>query len=63
MQEAEGVWGLHTKLRWTDGTEARVTMQAEARSWRGHIGHQSKVAASAGHTAALHWPTKSGVLM
>jgi hypothetical protein len=34
------------RLWWTDGTEARVTTQAEVRRPRGHAGHQPKEATS-----------------
>jgi hypothetical protein len=51
------------KLTRTNSVDTRVAMQAEARRWRWCASHQPKVPAPVRHAVALHWPTKSGVLM
>jgi hypothetical protein len=51
------------RLRWVDGTEARVTTRAEARRRRWRPNHPPKVVAPLRHTAASHWSAKGGALM
>jgi hypothetical protein len=58
------VFGASTQwLRWIDGMEARVTMWAEAKSWRWRANHHPKVVALVRHAVARHWPAKGGALM
>jgi hypothetical protein len=76
LAHAEGVFAMSCRkpkvsrvskwrLRWTGGTEAHGTAQAEVKSWRGHAGCQSKAVASVQvrHVATPHWTTKSDVSM